>query len=1230
MLLLFGAIGILAGFGWTYHSQQQADEILMRHVEARVQAALDERFAAIEAHTPDTSGLALPGYPDVVVQEYHQQRGLLRWSSRQFSPTTRMAQVQLSHPQSELLNDDQYLYYNYKKRKGERTWFYLIPLRIDPPIQNAFLQNYLFLGDYNDQVDVQALFQTHQLSLQPNPKAVNLNDARGESLISFVFNDTTPFRIDGISTGLAVSFGSFLLLLLGARIWLLNRGWQAWQLDLLLLAVFSAARILVYVVGLPVELYQTRLFSSQVLALSSISPSIGDFTLNLLLLLLSILFLYRYLPVQQFATRVQALGQPAALAGVAGSGAVLTGAFGAVFALVNRAVLNSQVSLRLTDFYSINWASWLLLIDLAMLFGCLGLLMLLYVQFVHKIIRKPLLLWLSGGVVMLGLMVVPVAMYFNLPLLLAPTFALSTLLLYFVWQGVEQANEWRLIHTFGVVFVLAVLSNQMMNVSITRELEAKMRTIPERFAEQKNLLTESAFDGVVQAIQSDRYLWQRQTDTFRQSEFPFQELARSLTSRHLLSAFKQYDTRVFFFKDGRRIDESFDQQPYRLTDKKRVNGLTISEHLYRVPYSRSVTQNIYVGEFQVRSRAYGRLRVQIELHPKANVSNRLYPQLLLDENIKQQMQMPPNLSVAVYVDSQLVRQEGDERFPLRAGALSMTKPGEIAQHKTHSQLVNDRHDDRLIVVRAQQPDVFNRLTGFSILFYFYAVLLLLAYIPRLVEDWRQSGYSFLPSSLAKRMQFFLLVLTLVPMIVMWLLTVPLFTRFFNESTVEDSQSTLVQAGNYLESQPIFVEQLAMAWEQPGGDMASQDLLTQMSEILSVDLNVYDYLGQLYLTTRPKIFEAGLVSRLINPEAYFQLLEKRQPYRILEEDIGDLSYNSGYIPIVDENKQIAGFVNIPFLLQQDLLREQVRNFVAYLINVYVVLILIMATAGIFISRSLTNPLRLLREKLADTRFGLHNEPIQWQRRDEIGQIVEAYNDMLMQLEESQRKLAKSEREIAWREMARQVAHEIKNPLTPMKLSIQQLERILQRSEDDKIQQFGERYAKTLLGQIDSLTAIANSFSQFATMPAAAQDRLNLNDILREAYTLYLQEDGVTLAYTPPEVQLYIAGDKNQLMRVLVNLIRNAIQAEGDQLSLTLVQDEKHAIIRLQDNGKGIPLKIQQKVFEPNFSTKTSGMGLGLAITKRIIEAMNGTIGFESTPGNGTTFTLRFPLHETRDA
>jgi nitrogen fixation/metabolism regulation signal transduction histidine kinase len=287
-------------------------------------------------------------------------------------------------------------------------------------------------------------------------------------------------------------------------------------------------------------------------------------------------------------------------------------------------------------------------------------------------------------------------------------------------------------------------------------------------------------------------------------------------------------------------------------------------------------------------------------------------------------------------------------------------------------------------------------------------------------------------------------------------------------------------------------------------------------------------------------------------------------------------------------------------------------------------------SLLISNWLTAPLRLLSQKVATLKFGIENQKIAYDGNDEIGTIVKAYNLKLEELEEAALQLAKSERESAWREMAKQVAHEIKNPLTPMKLGIQHLLRSYDPTNDDSKERL-ERVLNSVIEQIDGLTHIANEFSNFAKMPEPQKETVDLLSVIKNTVTLFEIEDDFALTIETKETNILLKLDKNQWIQVFNNLIKNAIQSLNERkegkVKITIEKDklENEVRIEISDNGKGIPAEQLDKIFIPHFTTKSTGSGIGLSVVKQIVENHGGKITFESIENQGTTFTIVLSLH-----
>ena len=309
------------------------------------------------------------------------------------------------------------------------------------------------------------------------------------------------------------------------------------------------------------------------------------------------------------------------------------------------------------------------------------------------------------------------------------------------------------------------------------------------------------------------------------------------------------------------------------------------------------------------------------------------------------------------------------------------------------------------------------------------------------------------------------------------------------------------------------------------------------------------------------------------------------------------------------------------------------FFMTLLNAYVFIFLIAIGIAVFMSRSITGPVAQLSEKLKKIRLGKKNETIQWSIDDEVGELIRDYNGMVTKLDESVLLLAQTERDTAWREMAKQVAHEIKNPLTPMKLSIQYLQNAATRDEDVDLPAMIKRVSKTLIEQIDNLTHIASEFSSYAKMPQAMNEVFVINDILASVHDLFRKREDMDIQLQVPINDLFVFADKSQVIRVLNNIVKNAIQSipksRRGLIHIKLNYTEDLVIISVHDNGVGIDEHMREKVFYPNFTTKSSGMGLGLAICSDIIQSFDGRIYFETEKGVGTTFFIELPRHSMNE-
>ena len=405
------------------------------------------------------------------------------------------------------------------------------------------------------------------------------------------------------------------------------------------------------------------------------------------------------------------------------------------------------------------------------------------------------------------------------------------------------------------------------------------------------------------------------------------------------------------------------------------------------------------------------------------------------------------------------------------------------------------------------------------------------------------------------------------------------------------------------------------------------LVYDLADYYETDINVYDQFGKLIVSTNPQLYSDKYTGDLMNPQVFRKFQTNEISSAIVSENISDLSYISAYTTLIDNDLNIRGYVNLPYFSNREDLFKEISQYTVTIINLFVLIFALAIILTYYVAQRLSKPLILIKNQLSQMKIGEKNLPIQWQRNDEIGLLVAEYNKMLTALDSSLDRLAESERQGAWREMAKQVAHEIKNPLTPMRLSLQHLQYSIGRG-DANIEEKVKKTIALMIRQIDSLSAMAEEFSSFAKMPEPILQKIDLKLVLTDARDLMEKEMGHPISMSIDVETVPILADPHQLGRIFNNIFKNAIQAIPEdrvgKIDVQLECENRWVKIRISDNGKGIPHELSEKIFSPNFSTKNSGMGLGLAITKKIIEQFNGTIKFTSELNVGTVFEIKFPL------
>ena len=403
------------------------------------------------------------------------------------------------------------------------------------------------------------------------------------------------------------------------------------------------------------------------------------------------------------------------------------------------------------------------------------------------------------------------------------------------------------------------------------------------------------------------------------------------------------------------------------------------------------------------------------------------------------------------------------------------------------------------------------------------------------------------------------------------------------------------------------------------DSILSEKIYQVSDVQSVKFSIYSLDGNLINSTLPK----NDIS-FINKELLTKILNQKDSKIIQITQRENTQYRSSFSLILDDNFNPLWILNLPYYDDDNLNSYELDSFLIILGEVYFFLFILSIIISYFVSQYMTKAISEIALKMKQTRLDKRNSKIKIKARSkEVNSLVESYNNMVDMLDKNVQELSKSNKEQAWREMAKQVAHEIKNPLTPMKLSIQSFERDF--SNDKKNKEKVEDFTQTIIQQIDTMSSIASAFSNFAEMPTQQGEKLNIVKAVRLSLKIFKEKH---IVFESENDKLIVVIDRPQIVRIMTNLIKNAVQAceskKSPTIKVSIKKLSKSVRIIVKDNGAGIPENIRKNIFQPNFTTKSGGMGLGLGMVKNLVNSYEGKIDFESKINKGTSFTITFPL------
>lgn len=795
-------------------------------------------------------------------------------------------------------------------------------------------------------------------------------------------------------------------------------------------------------------------------------------------------------------------------------------------------------------------------------------------------------------------------------------FLLSGFLLWFEYKE----NEYRFVHVITLIaFVSFYAAYILQEYSVKNERQLRADLTSEIFANDKNPFMEYDYHEAERKLERDKFI----QPFLSSDDFYHVDFNEQLEDDYFYRLKNEYEMKFYLFEGDSvavKDDRNFNKKDFgRLEEIIEESGRKseISDNIFFV---KDYTDKLnYVARFTIQENDSIVGFLFSEFRSKKFPDEIGLPSLLLDSRTQIGNQLKV-YSTAKYVDGRIVSRTGDYNYPTITPEW-FNRKNDFTSRKGYSHYIYEEEEGYVTVLSKPISSGLALFTSFSYLLIIYGVLLL---IPLGMSQF-QGSISFKNIRLNVRIQVVLIGLTLVTLIA--------FAIGAGTYVVEqkyDSNKDLIRE----KTGSVLTELQGKLKKYDELDQEDSDyleyILQKFSKVFVTDINLFNKGGDLLASSQPKIYSQGLVSRKMNASAYKGIHLDHTSEFIHEEQIGRLNYLSSYSAFFNEKGDFLAYLNVQYISRQGELESQISGFLLAIVNIMVLMLAISTILSITVSNQLTRPLKYIQDSLKTVQIGAVSKPIDYDGTDEIGELVKEYNKMVEELQQNAEVLAKSEREGAWREMAKQVAHEIKNPLTPMKLSIQHLKRSINLADEESKSKM-DKVTISLIEQIDALTQIANEFSNFAKMPKAEEAELDLIQVIQSCTAVFSEYDQHEFELEIIPNKAIVWADKDLLLRVFNNLVKNAIQSvkagETGQIHVQLIEQEEDYLVQVRDNGKGISEEEKEKIFVPYFTTKSTGTGLGLAMSKQIVESMEGKIWFESEQGVGTTFFVSFPKYKS---
>ncbi len=968
--------------------------------------------------------------------------------------------------------------------------------------------------------------------------------------------------------------------------------------------------------SLPGSIHLTKLFSHFVFAYGKVIPSIGHLLLLSFLLLNFTYTFYKHFPFKGSGNSRNKRDLILAL--------ILL-----FVAFASFAVAHSVFKSMIID-SSANFEAYKILdVDLLGIAGLLSILVLLSIPMVFIICAFRVLSNYTAGSVLFLIVIYSLTLllssFAGLPIGIAGVLFIlfeSAAILLWMRSSITLFNELAIFSFFAGIY----LTSMIIKFSDKKEDEA-MKVMAVSIANDNDLVAESLLLDLSPKLESDttiRRLMKKEIFT----ENDYVAIDKYLLDNYFNGYWDNYDfNTVICFDDSPLelpLQGSYAANCFFFFDeriKERGSQIT-GTNFYFINYN--LGRAFYLTRLYYYVSPFLTTGLFIELSSQIENYQPGYPELLID-NATQRYPKLKDISYAKYSGGTLILHSGDYQYEDRVFKTDFSgSEYQVVNKGMYKHLLYNRGDMTVVISKAEIT-FFDRFITFA---YIFILTLLVTFVIVLV--FRGEPLEFFHFSTFKRklqLAFSSVLVTVFAIVIM-------AAMFLSISKFTENHTRLLR--EKIKSVVLAIE---MEFNQniiSTGDIRNTDiqvintLLVRLSNVFLSDINLYNPSGELIATSRPEIFKKQLEGIRINADAFSEMMVNKKVEYIHEEKIGNLKYMSAYMPLYTngDGSKLLGYVNLPYFRMQDLLADEISSLVVSVVNFTFVFMMLMMWIAVFISNRLTSPLQMLQRAMASVQLGRKSEHIHYKSKDEVGEMVNEYNRMIDELDDSARKLARSEREMAWREMARQIAHEIKNPLTPMKLNVQQLLRWWKDDAPDFNKRL-ETFTANQIEYIDNLSSIATAFSNFARMPSAEPTETDLLVQLKGSIELFGQTEGVKIILESGNYsKVMMMADKEHLNGIFSNLIKNAIQAipagRFGVIRITVIASFDKTQIIFKDNGSGIPEELKTKMFTPNFTTKSSGMGLGLSIVKRYVESAGGAIWFESSQDKGTTFFVELPL------